>query len=337
MNRPEILVTGGAGYIGSHTCKWLAARGYTPVTVDNLVYGHEWAVKWGPLHRGELSDLEFLRGVFRQYDIRAVLHFAAYAYVGESVKDPLKYYTNNVTGSLSLMAAAVEAKVPRFVFSSTCATYGEPAAMPIHETTPQNPVNPYGASKLMIERALRDLSQAAPMQVVALRYFNACGADAEGEIGEHHDPETHLIPLALEAAHGRRELTVFGTDYPTPDGTCVRDYIHVSDLAEAHVLAMAWMEKNPGVKFEAFNLGTGQGASVRRIIETVARVTGRDVPVKMGARRAGDPPELVATAAKARELMGWEPRHSDLENIVRSADLWYRKHFGAEAATGGPR
>lgn len=330
MSRPEILVTGGAGYIGSHTCKLLSQRGFTPVIVDNLVYGHEWAVKWGPLYRGELSDREFLRSVFQKHKIQAVLHFAAYAYVGESVKDPLKYYTNNVAGSLSLMSAAVEAGIPRFVFSSTCATYGEPERMPIAETTPQNPVNPYGASKLMIERALKDLSVAAPLQVVALRYFNACGADADGEIGEHHDPETHLIPLALEAAHGKRELTVFGTDYPTPDGTCIRDYIHVTDLAEAHVMAMDWMTRNTSAKFEVFNLGTGQGVSVRELIDTVARVTGRQVPAKMGARRAGDPPVLVATAAKAKELMGWEPRHSGLENIVRTADNWYRKHFGAE-------
>lgn len=330
MSRPEILVTGGAGYIGSHTCKLLSQRGFTPVIVDNLVYGHEWAVKWGPLYRGELSDREFLRSVFQKHKIQAVLHFAAYAYVGESVKDPLKYYTNNVAGSLSLMSAAVEAGIPRFVFSSTCATYGEPERMPIAETTPQNPVNPYGASKLMIERALKDLSAAAPLQVVALRYFNACGADADGEIGEHHDPETHLIPLALEAAHGKRELTVFGTDYPTPDGTCIRDYIHVTDLAEAHVMAMDWMTRNTSAKFEVFNLGTGQGVSVRELIDTVARVTGRQVPAKMGARRAGDPPVLVATAAKAKELMGWEPRHSGLENIVRTADNWYRKHFGAE-------
>lgn len=330
MSRPEILVTGGAGYIGSHTCKLLSQRGFTPVTVDNLVYGHEWAVKWGPLYRGELSDREFLRSVFQKHKIQAVLHFAAYAYVGESVKDPLKYYTNNVAGSLSLMSAAVEAGIPRFVFSSTCATYGEPERMPIAETTPQNPVNPYGASKLMIERALKDLSAASPMQVVALRYFNACGADADGEIGEHHDPETHLIPLAIEAAHGKRELTVFGTDYPTPDGTCIRDYIHVTDLAEAHVMAMDWMTKNTAAKFEVFNLGTGQGVSVRQLIEMVAQVTGRKVPAKMGDRRAGDPPVLVATAAKAQELMGWQPRHSGLENIVRSADTWYRKHFGAE-------
>ncbi|MBX3019285.1 MAG: UDP-glucose 4-epimerase GalE [Bdellovibrionaceae bacterium] len=330
MSRPEILVTGGAGYIGSHTCKLLSQRGFTPVIVDNLVYGHEWAVKWGPLYRGELSDREFLRSVFQKHKIQAVLHFAAYAYVGESVKDPLKYYTNNVAGSLSLMSAAVEAGIPRFVFSSTCATYGEPERMPIAETTPQNPVNPYGASKLMIERALKDLSAAAPLQVVALRYFNACGADVDGEIGEHHDPETHLIPLALEAAHGKRELTVFGTDYPTPDGTCIRDYIHVTDLAEAHVMAMDWMTRNTSAKFEVFNLGTGQGVSVRELIDTVARITGRQVPARMGARRAGDPPVLVATAAKAKELMGWEPRHSGLENIVRTADNWYRKHFGAE-------
>lgn len=327
MSAGEILVTGGAGYIGSHTCQLLAERGFRPVTVDNLVYGHEWAVKWGPLYRGELSDREFLRDVFRRHKFQAVLHFAAYAYVGESVKDPLKYYFNNVSGSLNLMAETVAAGVPRFVFSSTCATYGEPATMPISETTPQNPVNPYGASKLMIERALKDLSAASSLQVVALRYFNACGADAEGRIGEHHEPETHLIPLAIEAAHGRRSLTIFGDDYPTPDGTCVRDYIHVTDLAEAHVLAMEWMGKNPDRHFEAFNLGTGKGVSVRQIIETIESVTGRPVPAQIGARRAGDPPTLVATAEKAHLMMGWRPRHSDLRTIVDSANRWYEAHF----------
>jgi UDP-arabinose 4-epimerase len=327
MSGAEILVTGGAGYIGSHACKVLAARGYRPITVDNLVYGHEWAVKWGPLYRGELSDRDFLRSVFQKHKFQAIFHFAAYAYVGESVKDPLKYYTNNVSGSLSLLSAAAEAQVPRFVFSSTCASYGEPEKMPIHEDTPQNPVNPYGASKLMIERALKDLSAASSMQVVALRYFNASGADADGEIGEHHDPETHLIPLALEAAYGKRELTIFGTDYPTNDGTCIRDYIHVTDLAEAHVLAMDWMSKNTSAKFEAFNLGTGNGASVRQIIAAVEKVTGKKVPAKLGPRRAGDPPVLVATAEKAKALMGWEPERSGIDNIVRSADLWYRQHF----------
>lgn len=327
MSGAEILVTGGAGYIGSHACKVLAARGYRPITVDNLVYGHEWAVKWGPLYRGELSDRDFLRSVFQKHKFQAIFHFAAYAYVGESVKDPLKYYTNNVSGSLSLLSAAAEAQVPRFVFSSTCASYGEPEKMPIHEDTPQNPVNPYGASKLMIERALKDLSAASSMQVVALRYFNASGADADGEIGEHHDPETHLIPLALEAAYGKRELTIFGTDYPTNDGTCIRDYIHVTDLAEAHVLAMDWMSKNTSAKFEAFNLGTGNGVSVRQIIAAVEKVTGKKVPAKLGPRRAGDPPVLVATAEKAKALMGWEPERSGIDNIVRSADLWYRQHF----------
>lgn len=327
MSRPEILVTGGAGYIGSQTCKLLSQRGYTPVTVDNLVYGHEWAVKWGPLYKGELSDREFLRSVFQKHNIQAIFHFAAYAYVGESVKDPLKYYTNNVAGTLSLLSSAVEAKIPRFVFSSTCATYGEPQEMPIREETPQNPVNPYGASKLMIERALKDLSHASNMQVVTLRYFNACGADADGEIGEHHEPETHLIPLALEAAYGKRELTVFGTDYPTADGTCIRDYIHVTDLGEAHVLAMDWMTKNPSSKFEVFNLGTGHGVSVRQIINTVEMVTGRKVSARMGPRREGDPPVLVATARKAQSMMGWEARHSSLENIIGSADRWYRQHF----------
>lgn len=330
MSSKQILVTGGAGYIGSHTCKLLAEKGYQPVVVDNLVYGHEWAVKWGPLYRGDLLDADFLRSVFQKHQFEAVFHFAAYAYVGESVKDPLKYYTNNVSGSLSLMAAVVEAKVPRFVFSSTCATYGEPEKMPISEETAQSPVNPYGASKLMIERALKDVSRAHPVQVVSLRYFNASGATPSGEIGEDHNPETHLIPLALQAAHKGEALTVFGDDYPTSDGTCVRDYIHVMDLADAHVRAMDWMQKNPKVSFEAFNLGTGQGASVRQIITAIEKVTGQKVPAVIGARRAGDPPVLVAAATKANSSLGWQPQFSSIENIVKTADTWYRKNFLAK-------
>lgn len=327
MSSREVLVTGGAGYIGSHTAKLLSEQGYLPVVIDNLVYGHEWAVRWGPLYRGELSDGAFLKSVFAKHHFAAVFHFAAYAYVGESVKDPLKYYLNNVSGTLSLLNAVVAAKVPRFVFSSSCTTYGEPEKMPIDESTPQNPVSPYGSSKLMMERALRDLAATQVLQAVAFRYFNACGADDAAEIGEHHEPETHLIPLALQAAHGKGELTIFGEDYPTPDGTCVRDYIHVSDLARAHVLAMKWMDANPQKNFEAFNLGTGHGASVMEIIRTVEKVTGRNVAAQKGSRRPGDPPVLVASAAKAGKELGWAAKDSSLENIIRTADQWYRKHF----------
>lgn len=326
--KPEILVTGGAGYIGSHTCKILSERGYQPVVVDNLVYGHEWAAKWGPLYKGELQDQEFLRSVFAKHKFQAVFHFAAYAYVGESVRDPLKYYLNNVSGTLSLLEAVIEAGVPKFVFSSTCATYGEPEKMPIDETFPQNPVNPYGATKLMIERALQDLSKAKKIQVVALRYFNASGADPGGEIGEDHDPETHLIPLALHAAYDGPALTIFGSDYPTPDGTCIRDYIHVNDLADAHVLALDFMMKNSSNEFDAFNLGTGNGSSVLEILSSIEKVTGRKVKANSGARRPGDPPRLVATAKKAKDLLGWSPKSSDLESIVRTADMWYRKQNG---------
>lgn len=331
MNRPEILVTGGAGYIGSHTAKVLFEKGYQPITVDNLVYGHDWAAKWGPLYRGELSDLAFLNSVFEKHKIQAVLHFAAYAYVGESVRDPLKYYENNVAGTLALLKVIVEQGISKFVFSSTCATYGEPEKMPITETTPQNPVNPYGASKWMIERVLKDLAAVKPLSVVALRYFNASGADASGSIGEDHDPETHLIPLALQAAYQGKPLTIFGDDYPTEDGSCVRDYIHVTDLAEAHVAALEWMGKNPTEKYTAINLGTGTGASVKQVIQTVEKVTGKKVPTIQGARRPGDPPVLVAAVDKAKTVLGWQARHSQLEDIIATAAAWYRRHHLKES------
>jgi UDP-arabinose 4-epimerase len=326
----KVLVTGGAGYIGSHTCQVLAKRGYTPVTYDNLVYGHEWAVKWGPFYRGDLFDQDLLRSVMQKEKIEAVLHFAAYAYVGESVQDPLKYYRNNVGGTISLLEACKAVNVKRFVFSSTCATYGLPKSVPIEETAEQNPINPYGQTKLMMEKALRDLCAAGDMKAVALRYFNAAGADPGGEIGEHHDPETHLIPLVLRAATNANDaLTIYGNDYSTPDGTCIRDYIHVVDLAEAHVLALEKMESLPDA-FSVFNLGTGRGHSVAEVIAAAEKVVGRPVSRKQGPRRPGDPPALVASGERAKKVLGWSPRHSDLKTILETAWRWHQKHFAGE-------
>lgn len=320
----KILVTGGAGYIGSHTCKVLAGEGILPITYDNLVYGHEWAVRWGPLERGDLFDGERLTAVLLRYRPSAVIHFAAYAYVGESVTDPGKYYSNNVAGTLSLLKAMRAVGLKRIVFSSTCATYGHPSAVPIMEDHVQLPVNPYGHSKLMIEQILRDFGHAYGLRSVALRYFNAAGADPEGEIGEDHDPETHLIPLVLRAVSDPSSpVTVFGTDYSTPDGTCIRDYVHVVDLAVAHALALKRLEGSQD--FAAFNLGTGRGHSVREVIEAAKRVTGRDVPFVEGARRPGDPPVLVADAKLVRDALGWRPKWTDIGDIIQTAWYWHRQ------------
>ena len=316
-----ILVTGGAGYVGAHACKALAQAGYRPVTFDNLVYGHEAAVQWGPLEVGDLNDRDRLAQVLRAHRPEAVLHFAAFAYVGESVKDPEKYYLNNVRGTLNLLSALRAHDVSKVVFSSTCATYGIPAKVPITEAHPQAPVNPYGATKLIIEGALKDYAAAYGTRHVSLRYFNAAGADPDGEIGEDHDPETHAIPLAILAALGRRPFfEIYGTDYPTDDGTAVRDYIHVADLASAHVLALQHLLA--GGESLALNLGTGTGHSVRQVVAAVEAATGRPVPVKLGPRRAGDPPALVADPALARERLGWRARYLDLREIVATAAAW---------------
>jgi len=321
----NVLVTGGAGYIGSHTCKALAAAGYTPVALDNLVYGHRWAVRWGPLEFTDLADRAAVERVLRQRAIRSVIHFAAYAYVGESMSDPGKYFRNNVANTLNLLDAMRAVGVGRIVFSSTCATYGVPDAVPIAEDHPQRPVNPYGESKLFIERALHWHGAAHGLRWMALRYFNAAGADPDGEIGEDHDPETHLIPLAIATALGRRaELQVMGTDYPTPDGTAIRDYIHVTDLADAHVRALRHLEAAGASG--ALNLGTGRGHSVREVVATVERVSGRKVHARNAPRRPGDPPALVAAPGRARELLGWEPRCSGLETIVQTACRWHSAH-----------
>jgi UDP-arabinose 4-epimerase len=317
----SVLIVGGAGYIGSQTAKVVARAGLEPIVFDNLVYGHEWAVKWGPLVRGDLADRVSLVDVMKRHRVDAVIHFAAYAYVGESVTNPRKYYGNNVGGTMSLLDAMVDAGVRDVVFSSTCATYGEPLRVPIPEDHPQNPVNPYGDTKLAVERMLHWYSQAYGIRYAALRYFNAAGADPDGEIGEDHDPETHLIPLACAAALGRRGgLDIYGTDYPTPDGTAIRDYIHVVDLAEAHVRALARLRE--GAASLKLNLGTGQGHSVRAVVAAVGKVAGRPVPFREVGRRAGDPPALVADNRVATEVLGWKPRFAELDVIVDHAFRW---------------
>src|SRR5262249_3270409 len=282
--------------------KALAASGLNPIVYDNLLTGHDWAVKWGPFARGDMLDRDRLDEVFRLYQPSAVLHFAAFAYVGESVEHPLRYYTNNVSGTLNLLATMQTYGVKQIVFSSTCATYGIPEAVPISKDHPQKPINPYGSSKLMVERILADYAAAYGLRSISLRYFNAAGADPEGQIGEDHDPETHLIPLVLSAASGGEAITIYGTDYATPDGTCIRDFVHVADLAEAHVLALKALKEQ--CNRPSYNLGTGNGHSVREVIEVAEAATGRQVPVQEGSRRAGDPPRLVADASRAREELG---------------------------------
>jgi UDP-glucose-4-epimerase GalE len=326
----SILVTGGAGYIGSHTCKALHHAGFTPVTVDNLIYGHREAVRWGPFIEGDLSDKNLLQQVMREHAVAAVVHFAAFAYVGESMQCPEKYFANNVVNTLNLLDAMQGTDVPHIVFSSTCATYGLPKRIPIDETHPQKPVNPYGESKLFVERALHWYEVAHGLKSAALRYFNAAGADAEGDIGEDHTPETHLIPLVIEAALGARpHVDIYGTDYPTPDGTAVRDYIHVTDLGDAHVRALNHLLA--GGDSVALNLGTGQGYSVREVIAAVEQVSGRKVPTRCAPRREGDPPELVADAARANQALGWYPQHSTLQNITKTAWDWHQAQRMARA------
>lgn len=325
-----VLVTGGAGYIGSHTAKALARAGFEPIVLDNLSMGHRWAVKWGPLIEGDLSDEALLRDVIKKYKVQAVMHFAASAYVGESMTDPRRYFQNNVVNTLKLLEAQIEMGVGSIVFSSTCATYGVPHTPLIAEDHVQNPVNPYGESKLFVERALHWFGQAYGLRWVALRYFNAAGADLDGDIGELHEPETHLIPLVIEAALGLRpHVQVFGTDYDTPDGTAVRDYIHVTDLAGAHVRALQ-LSLSQDVS-SALNLGTGNGYSVREVIKSVEEVSGRQVPFRDATRRPGDPAQLIADPRRANALLGWIPKHSDLETIVESAWKWFSSRL-AEVA-----
>jgi len=324
----NVLITGGAGYIGSHTAKELWKHGHVPVTVDNLSRGHEWAVKWGPLEHVDLIDRVRLRRVFDTYSIGAVIHFAAFAYVGESMGTPSEYFRNNVVNTLNVLDAMREFGVSNIVFSSTCATYGDPQYLPLTELHPQSPVNPYGESKLMVERMLKWYERAYRIKYTALRYFNAAGADPDGEIGELHDPEPHLIPRAIAAALGRApKVDVYGSDYDTCDGTAVRDYIHVADLASAHRLALKRMcEGAPG---DTFNLGTGQGHSVMQVIRAVEQVGNRRVPYRLSPRRSGDPATLVADPRKAQALLGWNASLSSLETIVETAWNWQTSGRGS--------
>jgi UDP-glucose-4-epimerase GalE len=327
----NVLVVGGGGYIGSHTAKALYRNGHTPIVYDDFSRGYRHAVRWGAAVEGDIRDVDRLAGVLRDRQVGAVIHFAALAYVGESVTQPQLYFDVNVIGSLRLLEAMRQADVKTVIFSSTCATYGIPETGPIDEATPQNPVNPYGETKLIVEKALKWYGQAYDIRSVALRYFNAAGADTEGEIGECHDPETHLIPLILDVAEGTRpHIDVYGRDYPTPDGTAIRDYIHVGDLASAHVAGLEYLLK--GGASTALNLGTGRGYSVREVIETVREITGRPIAYRDVARREGDPPVLVADARQARRLLGWEPGLSDLDTIVRTAWHWHQHRAGIIAA-----
>jgi UDP-glucose 4-epimerase/UDP-arabinose 4-epimerase len=319
-----ILVAGGAGYIGAQTCKALKAAGFLPVTLDNLSTGYAAAVKWGPLEQGDLRDSDLVKGLVAKYDIKAALHFAAFSLVGESVRNPAKYYDNNVGAATAFADALIGAGVRALVFSSTAAVYGTPSVSPIPENHPTVPINPYGASKLAFEGALRWLGEAHPFAWTALRYFNAAGADPDGEVGESHNPETHLIPLLCQASLGRGPaLTVFGQDYDTPDGTPIRDYIHVLDLAQAHVLAIDRLLD--GGRSGVFNVGTGEGCSVMQILDAAERVLGKKVPYAVGKRRAGDPSSLVADSSLLKAAFGWTPRHSDLDTIIATAARWQRE------------
>lgn len=319
-----VLVTGGAGYIGSHTAKALANAGMQPVVYDNLCAGHRESVRWGPLVEADLCDRAVLERTIHDYRITSAIHFAAHAYVGESMIEPRQYFQNNTTNTLTLLDVLLDAGVDRFVFSSTCAVYGLPQSIPISEDHPKVPVNPYGESKLFVERVLEWYRQAYDLKWAALRYFNAAGADPDGELGELHDPETHLVPIAIHAALGIRDkVEIFGTDYPTGDGTAVRDYVHVSDLADAHVLALQHLLLR-GESFVA-NLGTGQGASVREVVAAVERASGRTVKVVSAPRRPGDPPKLIADPRYANSLLNWYPRFSRLEAIVETALQWQNR------------
>ena len=327
-----VLVIGGAGFVGSHTCKALAHSGYNPVTFDNLERGHRWAVKWGPFEEGDIRSESDLRRVFRTWRPQMVIHFAAYAYVGESIQQPAKYYENNVGGTAKLLAACAAHECKNFVFSSTCATYGLPSRLPVRESDEQRPINPYGYSKLIVERMLKEVETANAIKHVVLRYFNASGADPKGELGELHFPETHLIPLVLFTAMGRRSsVEIFGNDYSTPDGTCIRDYIHVSDLAEAHLAAIKWLAA--GRESDAFNLGNGQGASVYDVIKTTERVTGMAVKSHLRERRPGDPPILISDSMKAKAKLNWSPKFPNLDQQITHAWNWFREkmpELGAE-------
>ena len=321
----NILIVGGAGYIGSHMCKYLANNGYNPIVFDNLVYGHRQAVRFGPFIEGSIGDSKLIRHLLSEYRIAAVMHFAAFCYVGESVTEPAKYYRNNVVNTFNLLEAMVEKNVNNFIFSSSCATYGEPAEIPITEQHPQNPINPYGRTKFMVEQILDDFKDAYGLESVCLRYFNAAGADPDGELGEDHEPETHLIPLVLQTAIGQTAaINIFGDDYPTRDGTCIRDYIHINDLAQAHFLALEkLLNGQPGGKY---NLGNGNGYSVKEVIKVARNITGKPIPSKIVERRPGDPAILIGSSEKAVRELGWKPQFSNLDTIIETAWRWHRDH-----------
>jgi len=320
----EILIVGGAGYIGSHMGKYLHAKGYTPIVLDNLSLGHRESVKWGPFYQAELDDEEVLAEIFHKYEVKAVMHFAAFCYVGESVTSPLKYYQNNVAATLGLLSSMRNHGIDKLIFSSTCATYGEPDSLPIVEEQKQWPINPYGRSKLMVENILDDVGAAYGMKSVCLRYFNAAGADPGGELGEDHDPETHLLPLVLRTALGLQgPLTVFGNDYPTKDGTCIRDYIHITDLAQAHYLAL--LHLMDGGESKKYNLGNGSGYSVLDVINSARRVTGREIDYNFADRRPGDPAVLVGSSERVTRELGWKPEFNNLETILETAWKWHSR------------
>jgi UDP-glucose 4-epimerase len=330
----SVLVTGGAGYIGSHAVKALRAAGQDVVIYDNLSAGHEEAAKraGAPLEVGEIHDVPRLRAVMAAHRVNAVMHFAAWLSVGESVRNPIDYYENNVAGALAVLRAMVESQVPHFIFSSTAATFGNPLETPITESHPQQPINAYGQTKLAVEHALPHFERAYGLRSVTLRYFNAAGADPEGGLGEDHHPEIHVIPRAIDAALGRDSFAIYGTDYGTPDGTCLRDYVHVSDLASAHLLALESLRA--GGEPAAYNLGNGRPVSVREVVDAVGRVTGRPVPVTSGPPRPGDPAVLLASSAKIRSALGWAPRYEDIDVIVETAWRWREAHPHGYATEG---
>jgi len=322
----RILITGGAGYIGSHANKELHRKGYATVVFDNLSRGHEDFAKWGDMIIGDLSDSETLAHAFKTFPIKAVMHFAAFAYVGESFEDPLRYYVNNVVNTLKLLSVMRDFDVEYFIFSSSCATYGNPVTLPMTEDHPQNPISPYGTSKYMVETVLADCARAYGLKYVSLRYFNAAGADSDSEIGEKHDPETHLIPLVLDVASGKSDhVKIFGTDYDTPDGTCVRDYIHVADLADAHVLALEHLLA--GGENEVFNLGSGRGYSVKEVIKTAGEITRKEIKAIEAGRRRGDPPILICGSEKIKNILHWEPKFGNLKTILNTAWNWHEKMY----------
>jgi len=322
MNK-NVLVIGGAGYIGSHTCKKLQQLGYNPIVYDNLVHGHKSSVKWGPIEVGDLLDFDRLSEVLGKYKPISIIHFAAYAYVGESVLDPSKYYRNNVVGSLNLLDAMRVNKIKSLIFSSSCATYGIPTRVPITEDAPQIPINPYGTTKLTVEKMINDFSHAYDLDCVVLRYFNAAGADLDGEIGENHLPETHVIPLILQTALKKREhFYIFGNDYDTPDGTCIRDYVHVDDLAQAHISSLKYLEG--GGSSTQYNIGNGSGYSVRELVTEAERVTQGEISLIIAGRRVGDPAILISDSQKIKNELGWQPEYSDINTILETSWRWQK-------------